>query len=300
MKDIYKTIILANLFLFVTSNVFMEQECDIENRYLSIETKTDDSKYPGGYIHILTDDCPGYDYTSQSTPNKPLTLNKDISLPLQPKLSNDLIYTGLVGKNGTKNFYPILGAIGVTINGVSIFGNSNLYKEDAYIAESHTFDVCGGHPTPDGEYHYHQEPAQSCLDVTGPAGTHSPLFGILYDGIPIYGPQGDDGAFPTDLDECGGHVDQTHPYYHYHLPKDRAFPYVSNCFRGCLLNSNGNSELDKFVKTLNTCNLAEQQYNYTEAFKHVTTDFQASSYSSGHSLLTNFSPLIFILLLTLI
>lgn len=29
-----------------------------------------------------------------------------------------------------------------------------------------------------------------------------------------YGPLGDDGVVPTDLDVCGGHTDDTYPFYH--------------------------------------------------------------------------------------
>jgi len=40
----------------------------------------------------------------------------------------------------------------------------------------------------------------------------------MIDGIPLFGPYGDNGVIPSDLDECGGHVDNTYPWYHYHLP----------------------------------------------------------------------------------
>merc|ERR1719329_1561871 len=46
---------------------------------------------------------------------------------------------------------------------------------------------------------------------------HSPIAGWMANGIPIYGPRGDDGAVPTDLDVCNGHTDATHAFYHYHL-----------------------------------------------------------------------------------
>jgi len=41
---------------------------------------------------------------------------------------------------------------------------------------------------------------------------------MMIDGIPLFGPYGDNGVIPKDLDECGGHVDSTYPWYHYHLP----------------------------------------------------------------------------------
>jgi len=69
---------------------------------------------------------------------------------------------------------------------------------------------------------------------------HSPYFGIMADGIPIFGPYGDNGIAPTNLDECGGHVDNTYPFYHYHLPNGLIYPYTVTCLRGCIFNANGN------------------------------------------------------------
>ena len=100
---------------------------------------------------------------------------------------------------------------------------------------------------------------------------HSKLFGIMADGIPIFGPlgecvhtsssastlicphlyvhsvstvlyrialltssSGDYGNLPGNLDECGGHADNTHPWYHYHVPNKRIFPYSLACLRGCV------------------------------------------------------------------
>ena len=49
-----------------------------------------------------------------------------------------------------------------------------------------------------------------CSDVTDwyteADGNHSPIVGFMIDGYAIYGPQGEDGDVPTDLDECGGHA----------------------------------------------------------------------------------------------
>ncbi len=64
---------------------------------------------------------------------------------------------------------------------------------------------------PRGDVHYHTLPAPGCL-FTDVDGQHSLLFGIMVDGIPIYGNLGDGGLAPSDLDECMGHVDATHPF----------------------------------------------------------------------------------------
>ena len=45
---------------------------------------------------------------------------------------------------------------------------------------------------------------------------------------------GDGGIPPADLDQCQGHVDEAHPFYHYHLPQNRAFPFTTACLMGCV------------------------------------------------------------------
>ncbi|KAG2432948.1 hypothetical protein HXX76_008676 [Chlamydomonas incerta] len=127
-------------------------------------------------------------------------------------------------------------------------------------------DTCRGHAAPNnGEYHYHSEPGTGCA-YTDTAGKHSPLYGIMLDSIPIYGAYGDNGAAPTDLDECGGHTDATYAFYHYHVTANLAPPYVIRCFRGCVFNSNGNPSMSMtpgLVKTDTTCVQATKQYDYS-------------------------------------
>jgi len=85
----------------------------------------------------------------------------------------------------------------------------------------------------------------------------------MADGIPLYGEYGDKGINPTDLDECGGHVDATHPFYHYHTPKNYSYPYTLYCLRGCIYNTNGNNELSSYLKTNSTCTANATQYDYS-------------------------------------
>ena len=81
-------------------------------------------------------------------------------------------------------------------------------------------------------------PVISCIpSLVDTAGQHSPLFAVMADGIPLFGPLGDNGSIltlgtslspstsATTLDVCGGHVDTTYPYYHYHLPYSAAGNY---------------------------------------------------------------------------
>ncbi len=104
--------------------------------------------------------------------------------------------------------------------------------------------------------------AAGCI-YTAVAGQHSPLFSVMADGIPIYGPKGDGGVAPTDLDECGGHTDAAHPFYHYHVADGFRSPYVIKCLSGCVFHNWGNRNLDRHVKTAATCQQAATQYDYS-------------------------------------
>lgn len=101
-------------------------------------------------------------------------------------------------------YMKIVGAIGYWVNGVSIFGPSDAtsYKnQDVWFGtalgfELYDLDVCGGHAAM-GEYHHHQNPycIQEMLGDTSEARNssagHSPIYGWMLDGYPIYGPYQD-------------------------------------------------------------------------------------------------------------
>ena len=92
-----------------------------------------------------------------------------------------------------------------------------------------TFDSCCGHPDPQGRYHYHKYPVCIKSPFKDPKGKHSPLIGYAFDGFPIYGPNGENGKPPTDLDCCNGHWDKVRGY-HYHVTA--GFPYILGGYRG--------------------------------------------------------------------
>ena len=234
----------------------------------SITEVTDNAKgsitgFPGGYRQITTSGCPGYDWTSQTTPNSATEQKKVIKLPISPKLTTKVYNVGIKNADGSTNSNPTKGPIGVAINGVSIYGNADANNGDAYISEGKTFDTCGGHPQNKGDYHYHLEPNSGCTTFGDTAGKHSPLFGLMYDGIPIFGQLGDNGLPPADLDACGGHTDKTYPYYHYHLPNKKVFPYILTCLKGCIYNSNNNVMIISAVVSTLTCSLDSTQFDYS-------------------------------------
>ena len=68
------------------------------------------------------------------------------------------------------------------------------------------------------------------------------------------------------MDQCQGHVDETHPFYHYHLPKDRAFPFITACLMGCVdLNvwTFTNPVNPPFSIGSNCSDVADTQYDYS-------------------------------------
>ena len=113
-------------------------------------------------------------------------------------------------------------------------------------------------------YHYHSETYNNVVFANTSGSSHSPLFGIMYDSIPVYGPYGDNGVVPTNLDACNGHTDTTHSFYHYHIPAGHAYPYLVACLSGCI-NSTA------FGNNAAACTASSTQYNYSGF--NATTQF---------------------------
>lgn len=95
-------------------------------------------------------------------------------------------------------------------------------------------DACGGHPQPDGPYHYHLIP-QVIDDLLVDNGitkvvceyipqTDNTILGYARDGFPIYGLLEADGSTPEGLDTCNGHTEATDDFsdavYHYHITNE--------------------------------------------------------------------------------
>ena len=104
-----------------------------------------------------------------------------------------------------------------------------------------------------------------CVYDAVASNSHSPLYGIMLDGIPIYGPKGDGGVAPSNLDECGGHTDATYPFYHYHVPDGYKSPYTVKCLVGCIMHNFSNNMVTQLglVKTAAQCVKAATQYDYS-------------------------------------
>ncbi|MCB4807712.1 YHYH protein [Tamlana sp. 62-3] len=112
-------------------------------------------------------------------------------------------------------------------------------------------DPCGGHPQPDGPYHYHLIPqvVNHLLDQEGVTSvsctnieqTSSEVVGYARDGFAIYGYEDYDGSTPTDLDDCNGHTHVTDEFpegiYHYHITNEDV-PNILPCTYGATVASN--------------------------------------------------------------
>jgi len=242
--------------------------------------------FTSSQLTIQSTQCPPYNWTLQSTGNVVQKACVTYTYPYPPRINAaGPLYIGVwKDLNQTiTNALPVKNTIGMATNGVAIFSNTDGQNRDAYIYESSTFDQCLGHAQPEGLYHYHCEPANGCVysDTTG---VHSPLFGVMADGIPIYGHLGDNGLVPSDLDECNGHVDTTYPFYHYHLPNQthgmHTYPYTVNCLRGCVT-------LGTLQEVTNvTCVPSSTTYDYTP-FRTALSAFSTPNYNCSLGNLTS-------------
>jgi len=124
-----------------------------------------------------------------TNPNTAAAQAFTLSIPLVPKQ----------GESAAGN-----GHVAVAWNGVSIFNpgdarNIGGCTGNAAYLEADGVDAYGGHPAPNGEYHYHTGfflTRAAELGLVQEAGKHSSLVGYAFDGVPIYGTYG--YTDPTD------------------------------------------------------------------------------------------------------
>jgi hypothetical protein len=172
---------------------------------------------------VRSNGIPDHDTGPFPNPRNPNTIREQryvFKIPRHPKWSDHVTKTPM-------------GPIGVAINGIPFYNPYNAQGQDA--AKNEVFDECCGHPDPMGRYHYHVYPKCIHTSFKDEPGQHSPLIGYAFDGYAIYGPNGDGGKPPADLDECNGHSDPVRGY-HYHVTNK--FPYVIGGYHGVVEQSN--------------------------------------------------------------
>ncbi len=165
----------------------------------------------------LYEDYNGTNSNFRINPNEIASQNIVFTITLNPEEA--------VNKEATP-----MGAIGISRNGV-VFLNQYAAGGAPLTNEINSFDQWNGHPTGNGQYHYHIEPTY----LTQQFGEDA-FLGLLSDGFPVYGPV-EDGKDITnaDLDDYHGHMHATDDFpegiYHYHITSED--PYINgNGFYG--------------------------------------------------------------------
>ena len=171
---------------------------------------------PTGVFPIAASD-PAYRY--DRNPNSIRPVPTTFTLPASPRVAR------------TASCLPF-GPIGVTTNGVELFNALDALKRDAVAHEVQ--DACGGHPGPNGAYHYHA--ISRCIPTSG----SSTLVGYALDGFGIYVEKDAHGSLLTDadLDACHGRTSTVlwngRPTRIYHYDATAEYPYTLGCFRGTM------------------------------------------------------------------
>ncbi|CAM9318962.1 unnamed protein product [Pylaiella littoralis] len=186
----------------------------------------------------------------------------DLHFPARHYASNTSIpaFPYLSGNGSTTDLSSTNGQIGILGNGVALYSAFagevvTDWESTAMAAEYLTFDACGSHSTVEGRYHHHGTPGCFLEQVMKFEGKgyqeHSPRLGYAFDGLPVYGPFGPDGASMLAcgesgadetycLDVCSGYEGELPGVdsfkYRYYLTcgfTEAFFPGAVNCFRGC-------------------------------------------------------------------
>lgn len=98
-------------------------------------------------------------------------------------------------EDSTSGCYIGNGAQGLLVNGAALFGwsdtnsykNEGIWHQTAISFEFYDFDVCNGHAAM-GLYHHHTYPPCLAEKLNDTGQGHSPVYGWIKDGFPIYGP----------------------------------------------------------------------------------------------------------------
>lgn len=230
-------------------------QCPTAPPYLDTKITTN-----GTFRYVKTSACPPYKNPSWTNPSVACVFERTYKIPTTPKQAKvpipvgekQEVYEGITYLK--EDPQPILGALGILLNGVNIFGvgspcgysskcpeNGGPTKwVDAVESEGHTVDFCGGHAAPTHQYHIHSgvgfnssADREVCQLPQDSPGKHSELLGWIFDGYGMYGRFSLNGQLPTDLDECHGHTHEIDGVnvYHYHMPD--GFPWTVGCLRGC-------------------------------------------------------------------
>ena len=136
---------------------------------------------------------------------------------------------------------PTLEYSGISLDGLP-FAPPPPATVNGSVAALPALDPCGGHPQPDGPFHWHLTPHEannvlaandirSDVRCSAISQSSSTIIGYAADGFAIYGAQDADGSTPSGLDSCSGHTVDAR--YHYHVSSTEA-PNNLTCLSGLI------------------------------------------------------------------
>eukprot|EP00118_Oscarella_pearsei_P009064 m.49853 g.49853 ORF g.49853 m.49853 type:complete len:352 (+) comp34037_c0_seq5:2636-3691(+) len=216
----------------VDTSLTAQVSCNEESEYLMIQSNGIPAHNVGRFpMRTSTTGRPHPD-----NPNSIMEQNYEWRILKTPKIKAEMPKSVLEDHSALP-----MGPIGFARNGVPFYNLYNNEYLDAVSRQSNGFevmDLCDGHPDKRGHYHHHyQQQKDGCLFggktsqiPDSEEGQRSPKLGYAFDGIPIYGPRGEGGKVPTDLDICNGRHDSELGQYVYHITELKP-PYVIGCYR---------------------------------------------------------------------
>lgn len=165
--------------------------------------------------------------TQNYNPSYIKEVDRDFTIPLDPKKAKGAIAMDANDKNGALN----MGPVGLAVNGVVFFNPFDATMVDA----ADGMDRCCGHPSPGFDYHYHKYPVCVNTPYADKGDAHSPIIGFALDGFPLYGPYESEGTLARDLttnklDAFNAHYDEQRGW-HYHVTPGK-FPYIIGGYMG--------------------------------------------------------------------
>jgi hypothetical protein len=198
---------LLTILFLLAGNAYGQTTCDATGADTSYsEALTTSSGI--GIRTITANGCPNHyslctgksavavcgDVGAEGTASEAKPQSKSITIPSSPVLRGTTSLTD-TNNGGIK---CEMGAIGIALNGVSIYGGAvdtmcTGIDVDSTSSEWTGFDCCSGHSEQTGDYHYHFPPSCLLRQIGDLSDGHSPQVGWAYDGFPIYGPKGPGG-----------------------------------------------------------------------------------------------------------
>ena len=206
----------------------------------------------GDSFIVRSNQIPDFPYI-ETSPGSPRASELEFTIPVTPVDAE------------TPGAVPLIGEIGVAVNGIPIFGPTEGAGGDV-MALGSGFSECGGHNGPSG-YHYHTfdvTGSDTCRFSEAEAAAAPVLYGYALDGYPIYSGNfqytssyvlTDESLFATDtwsahsyvegtgdLDVCNGRFDDEGNYAYY---TTETFPYIIGCYRGEVADGGGGGGGDR-------------------------------------------------------